>query len=360
LNSFITKYNSEGNIIWAKSYGGDKEDNAYSIVADANGNVFAGGTFTSAFIVFDKDTLYNNSNNGYSDMFLTKLDSTGKVLWAKSAGDYSDERIYSLAADPSGNVYAAGEFYSQSFKLDTITLNNISVVSDDIFIAKFNASGHVLWAKSGGGSSNAGSSSMVNPTSVVADASGNALLTLCYNYAIIGIGADSIHNVGLWDGAIIKFDLNGKLLWTKDIGGSKDDGAYTATVNSFQNIFVAGFYQSPSIAFDTITLTSDQTPNYSTAYVAKLKEDHTGVINYEKRSSLFVYPNPCNGLFTVKNCDTDNETDLTVYNIFGENIFSEKHLPNIERIDISAYAKGIYFVRLTSSKASAVVKLIKE
>jgi len=269
LNILITKFNSDGNIIWAKSYGGNFQDNVNAITTDAKGNVFVGGAFKSPYIVFGSDTLYNNSNSYYSDLFLTKFDSNGKVLWAKSAGDYSDERIYNLATDLSGNIYATGVFYSLSFKLDTITLTNTSVISDNFFIAKFNANGHALWVKSGGSNSNSKPSLIVIPSSVTTDASGNSIVTVNYNCGSVGIGTDSLHNAGQYDGAVVKFDRNGNLLWTKDIGGSKDDGAYAVTVNSFQNIFVAGFYQSSSILFAPYTLTSQDT-HFSTAFVAKL------------------------------------------------------------------------------------------
>jgi hypothetical protein len=269
LNIFITKYNSNGNIIWAKSYGGSFQDNANSITVDAKGNVFVGGAFKSPYIVFGSDTLYNNSNSYYSGLFLTKFDSNGKVLWAKSASDYSDERIYNLATDLSGNIYATGVFYSLSFKLDTITLANTSVISDNFFIAKFNSNGHALWVKNGGSNGNNKPSLIAIPSSVATDASGNAIVTINYNSGSIGIGADSLHNAGLYDGAVAKFDRNGNLLWTKDIGGSKDDGACAVTVNSFQNIFVTGFYQSPSVLFPPYSLTSQDT-HFSTVFVAKL------------------------------------------------------------------------------------------
>ena len=353
LDIFLVKYTANGKVIWAKSFGGIGQDDSYSI-SEKNGNVFIGGDFKGSYIAFGNDTLFNNSMSGYSDFFLVKLDSTGNVHWARSAGGPSDERIYAINTDKFGNILVTGVFFSNTFMLDTIKLMVTSVISDDFFVAKYSTEGQVLWAKSGGGNNDDASSS------IVSDGLGDAIVTICYNSPSIVIGADTLHNAGLYDGVIAEYDMNGNMQWTKNIGGSTDDGAYSATVNSLGNIFVAGFYQSPTIIFDAFTLTRDQTSGFSTAYVAKLEDVILGVNNIDKTNSIYVYPNPCNGLLTVSNTNINNDAVLSVYNIFGENIFIKKNPSTSEHIDLSAYSKGVYFVKITSAKTTEVVKIIKE
>lgn len=351
---FIVKYKPNGNQIWAKSYGGNMEDEAYSIAADANGNIFVGGKFFSSFFTLGSDTLFNSAS-GYTDMFLIKCDSTSNVLWAKSAGSSSDERIYTITTDISGNVYVAGVFFSHSFILRTTTLINSFSFSlrADFFIAKYNTGGQVLWAKSGGGIQYDG------PKSIATDASGNVNMTICYNSPSIIIGSDTLHNAGLYDGAIVEYDLNGNMLWTKAIGGSRDDGAFAVTVNSFDNIFIAGYYQSPVIVFDSYTLTSQDT-NYSAVFVASIENILTGETNIEKQEPIYIYPNPCKGMFTVKSANMDKEAVLSIYNILGDKIFFKEKLSNFEQIDLSGYTKGMYFVKLQSAKGISIVKVIVE
>jgi hypothetical protein len=350
---FVIKYRSDGNIAWAEKYGENGEEKASSIAADKDGNIFVGGLFKGSFITFSSDTFYNAYTGGYSDIFLTKFDSTGIVLWAKSAGALSDERIYAITVDNSGNLYAAGVFFSPTFTIDTTTLVNTFILRGDFFIAKYTTNGLLIWAKSGGGNQ------YDAPASIASDANGNVTVSICYNSSSFIIGSDTIFNAGLFDGAVVKYDMNGNLLWMKDIGGIKDDGAFAVAVNSFQNIFVAGYYQSPSVVFDSFILTSPDT-NFSTVFVASIEDIITEVKNNTKQELISVYPNPCNGIFTVKISSMDNDDVLFVYNIFGDKIYSRKNLSCIEQIDLLGYAKGMYLIKLQSEKGFCIAKVLIE
>jgi hypothetical protein len=144
---FIVKYDASGNILWAKSAGtSGYEDNVYSISTDANGNIFAVGMFDGHTITFGSTTL---TNNGYRNTFIVKYDASGNILWAKSAGgigyDYGD----GISTDGIGNVFVTGHFESPTITFGTTTLMNAG--DFDVFIAKYDPSGNVSWAESVGG-----------------------------------------------------------------------------------------------------------------------------------------------------------------------------------------------------------------
>jgi len=143
---FIVKYNTNGDVIWAKSAGSVSNDYLKCIKTDYMGNLLITGSFSGSSISFDSITL---TNNGGEDIFLTKFDSTGNVVWAKSAGGSGNERGNSIASDVSGNVYVTGYIGSTSVTFDTINLNTIG--TSDFFIVKYDANGAVNWAKSAGG-----------------------------------------------------------------------------------------------------------------------------------------------------------------------------------------------------------------
>ena len=88
---FLTKYDANGNVLWAKSAGGSAYSNSGNAVAtDASGNVFVTGSFPSS-LSFGTTTLTNTDN---PDIFIVKYDASGTVLWARgstssSGGDYS-------------------------------------------------------------------------------------------------------------------------------------------------------------------------------------------------------------------------------------------------------------------------------
>lgn len=71
-------------------------------------------------------------------------------LWAKSAIGTIPDYGYSVSADAQGNVFVTGRFFSPTITFDTITLTNTdsSGNTEDIFIAKYDTSGNILWAKS--------------------------------------------------------------------------------------------------------------------------------------------------------------------------------------------------------------------
>src|SRR5688572_24937518 len=103
---FLVKYGPSGNVIWAKSAGGNMNDRAQSVVTDESGNIYITGYFESASIDFDSATLTNTSALG-SDIFLVKYNSLGDVMWAKSAGGNYTDAGTALAVDISGDILLA-------------------------------------------------------------------------------------------------------------------------------------------------------------------------------------------------------------------------------------------------------------
>ena len=145
VDMFIVKYGTDGNAVWAKNAGGRSNGWGIATTHDSEGseNVFVTGAFNSSSITFGTTTL---TNSGSSDIFIVKYDASSNVLWAKSAGGTGGDIAWSIAADGSGNVYVTGTFNSPSITFGTITLSNTNNCGD-MFIAKYDPNGNVLWAK---------------------------------------------------------------------------------------------------------------------------------------------------------------------------------------------------------------------
>ena len=148
-NLFLVKYDSTGNVIWAKGAGGSGHDMSFSVSSDGMGNAYITGTFDSPSIIFGNDTLINM---GVYNLFLTKYDSSGNVMWAERAGGTSNDRGLFVAADSLQNVYVSGRFGSPSITFGSYSLTNAGGI--DAFLLKYNSSGIVQWAKGAGGSGN--------------------------------------------------------------------------------------------------------------------------------------------------------------------------------------------------------------
>ena len=154
--------------VWAKSAGNMWYEEGAAIALDASGNTYITGFYsefnpTPYTISFGVATVTSVLGN---DMFVAKYDPLGALVWVRSAGGSGDDRGKGIAVDASGNVYVTGQFSSSSMVLDTITIS--TTAGNDAFIAKYNSSGDILWAKKAGGSDD----DRANAVSV--DASGNS------------------------------------------------------------------------------------------------------------------------------------------------------------------------------------------
>jgi hypothetical protein len=154
---FIAKLDSSGYCLWAQKAGGTSDDYGYGIVVDASGNSYVTGDFYSATATFGSTTLTNTSSGYYCDIFIAKLNSSGNWLWAKNAGGTGSDRGLGIAVDASGNSYVTGGFEgTATFGSNTLISNGYY----DIFIAKLDSSGNWLWVKNAGGTNTDGGCSI--------------------------------------------------------------------------------------------------------------------------------------------------------------------------------------------------------
>jgi hypothetical protein len=206
---FIVKYDSSGNALWGRAVGNYGQDGAQSVCVDINNNAYVTGNFFDTLVIFDSDTLHNGSGGGttfltkysstgnvlwatappayginagydlaadavgnvflagyfngsidfggwwytgnlftHNNAYLAKYDSAGNVIWAKvTGGGISQQGTVAVATDASGNAYLTGTFTGDTLLIGTQLLHNPGYPSNDMFIAKFNPGGQVDWAK---------------------------------------------------------------------------------------------------------------------------------------------------------------------------------------------------------------------
>jgi len=132
-NLFLTKYNGNGNVLWAKTVQGSPSSDTgiNSIFIDTEKNIYSTGYYNSA-ITFDSISLSNPTNG--QDIFVTKSDSLGNVIWAKSYGGDLDDSGMAISGDNKGNLMLTGYFYSPNLRFDKDSLSTIG--NADIFVAK--------------------------------------------------------------------------------------------------------------------------------------------------------------------------------------------------------------------------------
>jgi hypothetical protein len=114
-DAFLCKYDSTGGFKWVCTWGGTSNDYARGNAVDGLGYVYVSGDFQSTNVDFDPGSgVDNHSSHGGKDISLSKFDSNGKFILAKTCGGAADDTGYGgVAVDGSGNMFEAGTFVGQ-------------------------------------------------------------------------------------------------------------------------------------------------------------------------------------------------------------------------------------------------------
>ncbi len=144
-DAFVTKLSSSGNsLIYSTYLGGGSGDYASGIAIDGSGNAYVtGGTLSSNFPTLNP--YQNQLNNPWSDVFITKLSSTGHTLIYSTylGGTYSDGGC-SIAVDGDGNAYVTGSTPSPDFPTFNPYQGTFQGGNYDAFVTKLSSSGNSL------------------------------------------------------------------------------------------------------------------------------------------------------------------------------------------------------------------------
>ncbi len=255
---FIIKVDQIGDIIWAKQGGGTQAESVsgYAITLDGNNNVLVTGRFINT-ANFSGITLTSTVNS--LDSFILKYDSSGNIIWAKKATTNGEG--FGIAADAAGNSYVTGYFVGQS-ALGSITLTGAG--SGDIFVAKYDPLGNIVWAN------NAGGTGSDRAHAIAVDNAGNCYIS-GYFIGSANFGSTTIKGDRFDDAFIAKYDPAGSLVWAKQAGGFEyNDSSYGVAVDGNGNSFSTGSYYIAA-NFDGIKLTAaSSTFSNTDMFVAKL------------------------------------------------------------------------------------------
>ena len=102
---------AEGDFAWAWGFGQPGQnlaDIGYDVFVDSTGNVYTTGSFQGT-VDFDPGSVtFNLTSNGAHDIYISKLDSSGNLVWARAMGGNLRDGGSSIFVDSSGNVYTIG------------------------------------------------------------------------------------------------------------------------------------------------------------------------------------------------------------------------------------------------------------
>lgn len=147
----FVKLDKDGKVIFSKSFGASKSEQARSIHLDSDGNLYLTGLFKT---VCDFNTakvsqvLVSTSSGLASDGFVAKYSSSGDYIWAKGIGggvtaETEDQSIEDIAFDQSNNPIMAGYFYESIDFNSTESLNLASKGESDAMVVEYNSNGEI-------------------------------------------------------------------------------------------------------------------------------------------------------------------------------------------------------------------------
>jgi hypothetical protein len=229
---FLAKYDPDGNVLWATYAGGDQANGGAGVALDGLGNIYLIGSYSVT--------------GGNSRMYLAKYDSGANNLWARLTSGGGRSGGAAVAVDPAGNVFVTGGFGG------TLSFDGVTMISSlgplDVFVAKYESTGTLLWVRQLGGTDIDGGNG------VATDSSGNCFVSGRFSGTLY-LGQTNLVSYGDADGFVAKYDPMGNLVWILQLGGSGFDDATGIAWQAGRGVLVTGAF-SGEASFGGARLTS--------------------------------------------------------------------------------------------------------
>jgi hypothetical protein len=289
---------------------------------------------------------------GGDNIFLAKFDASGTHLWSQG---FRNQWGYSVALDSSGNVVMTGFF------VDTVDFGGGPLTSaggQDIFLAKFDTNGTHLWSQGfGDGSDQIGQS-------VAFDPSGNVVMTGSF-WGNVDFGGGPLTCAGWSDIFLAMFDASGTHLWSQGFGDASIQFGRSVAFDPSGNVVMTGEFQG-TVDFGGGPLTS---AGWSDIFLAKFG----GSVGVEETPSQSLprafalnqnIPNPFHRTTLIRyQISMENNIHLAIYDLTGrlvETLVNESQVSGVYGIEWEGkdQASGIYFYRLSTGDTTLTKKMI--
>mgnify|MGYP001251476094 CR=1 FL=1 len=361
---------SDGNVIWAKRYGGNMPDYGYSIWPTSDGGYLVGGTSASK-----SDDV--SANNGLQDAWIFKLDADGTILWEKNFGTTANDYAYKAQETTDGGFV----FFGTS--------------SNDMWVVKVDASGNEEWNKKFGGT--------IEEHCYYGQQTSDGGYILC-GYAKSSNG-DFTTNAGEEDGWVLKLSASGTIEWKHTLASLRvdkifsvketEDGGFIYTGTSENKVYImssitlAKLSSSGTEVWNKTLQNSTDFYGYQMLDVIETHDDGymlvggigavqtevfygtlrpyfmkfggtdnegvTSIFSPKKSNALTLYPNPAATEFKVT---IAQPMEIRIVNVLGETVLVQQAAPGESTIDVSGFAPGTYYV-LAGNNSSGQLVVVK-
>lgn len=248
-DAFVAKYDPNGNLVWAKQFGGpgDTVPHADALDIDNDNNVIICGGFNNT-VDFDPGSgTFNLTSTAHIQSYIAKLNSNGDFIWARQFGNspvvYSGATITDVRCDRLGTIYTVGTFAGNcdfdpgagNYPLQARSLR-------DGFISKLDASGNFIWAKRIGNTTN-DYFQYAESRGIEIDANNNVYTTGDFAGTFDfdpGPGSQLATSNSARDWYILKLNTQGDFAWVDVFGGSDSEVGADVAVDKDNNVYGVG------------------------------------------------------------------------------------------------------------------------
>jgi hypothetical protein len=233
---FLAKFDPSGALVFSKPLGVGGWTNSTDVVTDAAGNIYLTGFFYGTADFGGGPLVSTNANSA----FVARFDAMGNHVYSVRLGGTSgyNARAEHLGVGALGDVVVAGGFNGTI----NVGGTSLTSQGTDLFVARLDPTGKTVYAKRFGPGVDIGIVSamgLAGANAVAVNADGSAVIAAGYS-GTVDLGGSTVTSAGSKDIFVAKLDPMGARVWSKSFGDLGDQVATSVAVDSFGNALVAG------------------------------------------------------------------------------------------------------------------------
>lgn len=317
-DGLIISYDTDGKVVWAKTFGGDSDDSLHKVIQTSDGGYVAVGYAESNSVKYDGKVISELSrtstdNLSQKDAILLKISKDGAYEWGLRIGGTGDDEIQSVIETSEGNFAITGKYYSSTFNFYDRAVTEVKETMTntgerDAFVASYSSTGVYQWSSSIGGSGNQDAPDLTEYSAGIAVASNSSTSARISLYSLTGSTIKSAFSIGSgtskitsldtytdgtiiagvnytgtqFDAGIYKVTTTGNATRIYELTGTYDEYVSDVQVTSDGGILFGGWYYSTDTAGSDGTTFEEKSGEYACdGYVIKLNSKN--VVEYSSR-----------------------------------------------------------------------------
>jgi hypothetical protein len=215
IDGWLARFDGSGARIWIQQFGTSAPDRIDALAPDGVGGVFAAGYTAGDFA---------GPNAGSYDLWVSRLDSTGRVLWSRQFGSTEAEGVSSAAPDGRGGVFVAGSTGGD------LTGASQAGAPFNAFLLHLDGTGRLSWIRQ------VSTEATDSAGDLAPDGKGGVFVA---GYRTFFAGTQPILRTGAW---LARFDSSGDRLWFRLVHPPGGTWIHGLAEDGQGGVFAGGFW----------------------------------------------------------------------------------------------------------------------